>query len=557
MWETLVNMKNSFMKTVSEIKENIVSFPGKIKSAFRDLKEKPLMENIDTYFKLEERKTTILIELRAGTVTFFTMGYILAVNAAILSDSDGTCISGTPEYGQCKEDLKIDLIYATAISAGVSTLLMGLTANLPLALAPGMGLNAYFTYDVVGFGGSGDVSYQTALFATFIEGFIFLGLSVTGIRFKLMNMIPKHIKFAMTAGIGLFLAHLGLQSAEGIGLVTQNGATLVTLGGCGQSNLVCDEFTGLNCYCPEGTSMEGATTWVGIAGFALISILMIYKVRGSIFIGILLITITAWFRNTDITYFPDNPLGDTRFDYFSKVVDVHTMKETAFALFENVDLSGSQVWISLITFLYVDMLDTAGTLFSMAEYQGITDENGNFEGQTAAFCSDAIGTIFGSLLGTSSVTTYIESGAGIEEGGRTGLTAVFISIFFFLSLLFAPIFASIPPWATGPALIIIGALMMKTVLKIDWNDMRIAIPAFVTIIIMPLTYSIAYGIISGLMIATTIKVVDVSVDQTKKLLSICYKQEEQPEINMEEPQLEEPTMEESLSDRVELSIMSD
>mgnify|MGYP006087037783 CR=1 FL=1 len=467
---------------------------------------------VKTFFKIEERNTTILTELRAGTVTFFTMGYILAVNAAILGDSGGTCDGSSADYDSCQQDLKIDLIYATAISAGVSTLLMGLTANLPLALAPGMGLNAYFTYDVVGFRGSGKVSYENALFATFIEGFIFLALSMTGIRFKLMNLIPRHVKYAMTAGIGLFLAHLGMQSAEGIGLITQDGATLVTLGGCGHNNLVCDQYTGLNCFCEAGTYMQGLTTWIGIAGFAVMSLLLVFKVRGSIFITILLITVTSWLRNTDFTYFPETVLGETRYEYFKNIVDFHVMDKTPFVLFNGIDLASNEIWVALVTFLYVDMLDTAGTLFSMAEYAGMTDADGNFEGQTAAFCSDAVGTIVGSLLGTSSVTTYIESAAGIEEGGRTGLTAVFVALFFFLSLIFAPVFASIPPWATGPALIIIGSLMMKSVLKIDWNNTRHAIPAFVTIIVMPLSYSIAYGIIGGLAMALLIFVTDKTVE---------------------------------------------
>jgi AGZA family xanthine/uracil permease-like MFS transporter len=523
-----------------------------------------LKEKVTKYFKLEERNTTILTELRAGSVTFLTMGYILAVNAAILADSGGNCEFDNPFAltdleQKCIDDLKVDLIYATAISGGISTLIMGLTANLPLALAPGMGLNAYFTYDVVGFHGTGSVSYESALLATFIEGFIFLALSVTGVRAKLMNSIPKHIKFAMTAGIGLFLAHLGLQSAEGIGLISAHTATKVTLGGCGHYNEVTSDFIfgfGTVTYCPEGT-MEGATTWLGIIGFFLMSILMIYKVRGSIFIGILLITITAWFRNTNITLFPDTPDGDSRYEYFSQIVDLHSMDKTLFALFENIDLKGSQVWISLITFLYVDMLDTAGTLFSMAEYQGLLKEDGSFEGQTAGFCADAIGTIFGSLLGTSSVTTYIESGAGIEEGGRTGLTAVFISIFFFLSLIFAPLFASIPPWATGPSLIIIGALMMKTVNKIDWSNMRIAIPAFVTIILMPLTYSIAYGIIGGLMVTFVIKGADVSVYLSKKALMLC-KGEQPQEEDIYEPRIEDlVTPELSINDNVELAIIED
>jgi AGZA family xanthine/uracil permease-like MFS transporter len=477
---------------------------------------------VKSYFKIEERGSTILTELRAGTVTFFTMGYILAVNAAILGDSGGTCDGESENYDQCQQDLKIDLIYATAISAGVSTLLMGLTANLPLALAPGMGLNAYFTYDVVGFRGSGKVSYQNALFATFIEGFIFLALSMTGFRFKLMNLIPKHVKYAMTAGIGLFLAHLGMQSAEGIGLVTSHTATKVTLGGCGVYNEVSEFVPGFGSvtWCPVEEKMEGATTWIGIAGFALMSLLLIFKVRGSIFITILLVTLTSWLRNTDFTYFPETFLGEARYEYFKNVVDLHVMDKTPFVLFENINLASNEIWVALVTFLYVDMLDTAGTLFSMAEYAGMTDANGNFEGQTAAFCSDAVGTIFGSLLGTSSVTTYIESAAGIEEGGRTGLTAVVVALFFFLSLVFAPIFASIPPWATGPALIIIGSLMMKSVMKINWNNTRHAIPAFVTIIVMPLTYSIAYGIMGGLMMALLIYLVDKVVDMcpTKKEL---------------------------------------
>lgn len=491
-----------------------------------------------SYFKMEERNTTWTTEIRAGLVTFLTMAYILAVNAAILADSGGTCkfadpFSLTSQELKCKEDLKIDLIYATAISAGVSTLLMGVTANLPLALAPGMGLNAYFTFDVVGYHGTGSISYRNALFATFIEGFIFLALSFTGLRFKMMNMIPKHIKFSMTAGIGLFLAHIGLQSAEGIGIVTSHGATLVTLGGCDLDKQVCsfvDGDYGSVCYCPEGT-MEGPTVWLGIAGFALMTILMIYKVKGAMFFAIMSVTALSWFRNTAVSYFPDNEAGDSRYQYFKDVVDFHSFSKTPGALFENVHLGNWDIWVALITFLYVDMLDTAGTLFSMAEYMKILKPDGNFPGQTAAFSSDAIGTIVGSLLGTSSVTTYIESGAGIEDGGRTGVTAIVVALLFFLSLIFAPILASIPPWATGPALILIGSLMIKTVKKIDWNDMRVAVPSFVTIVIMPLTFSIAYGIIAGLCTNLLIYTVDMMVNMCKKT---CRRDcEEEVEEDME------------------------
>ena len=467
-------------------------------------------DRLDGYFKLSERETSILTECRAGVITFLTMGYILAVNASILSDTGGNC--SDPFDSECKEEIKIDLIYATAISASVSTLLMGLLANLPLALAPGMGLNAYFAYNVVGYGGTGNVSYENALFATFIEGFIFLILSLTGLRFKMFNYIPKHIKLSMTAGIGLFLAHIGLQSAEGIGLIVADGATLVTLGGCDVSDRVCLIDPDLYCTCSDNTSMEGATTWIGIIGFLLLSSLMIYQVKGSIFITIFLVTFISWFRNTSFTYFGDSDDGNERYDYFKQVVNIHSFDKTPFALFNDIDLSNGDIWIALFTFLYVDMLDTAGTLFSMAEYMDILDkETGTFDGQTLAFVSDAIGTIFGALLGTSSVTTYIESASGIKEGGKTGLTSVIVSFLFLLSLIFSPILASIPPWSTGPALIIIGSLMMKTVLKINWNDMRIGIPSFLTIILMPLTYSIAYGVIAGIMTHLFLTIVDICV----------------------------------------------
>ena len=498
---------------------------------------------VKNFFQIEERKSTIVTELRAGVVTFLTMAYILAVNAAILTDSGGTCKDPFNDT-KCMEDLRIDLIYATAISAGVSTLLMGLTANLPLALAPGMGLNAYFTYDVVGFYGTGKVSYRNALFATFIEGLIFLAMSVTGFRFKLMNLIPQHIKYAMSVGIGLFLAHIGLQSAEGIGLVTADLATGITLGGCDLDKQVCFDFsegdwttsgTGGFCQCLEGT-MEGPTTWLGIAGFVLMSVLIVYKVKGAMFLSIMAVTILSWFRNTAVTYFPDNDTGDSRYQYFKDIVDFHSFDKTPGAAFESISLKSADIWVALVTFLYVDILDTAGTLFSMAEFAGLMNEDGTFPGQTMAFTSDAVGTIVGACLGTSSVTTYIESGAGIEEGGRTGLTAVVVALLFFLSLIFAPILASIPPWATGPALILIGSLMVKTVKKINWDDMKIAIPSFITIILMPLTYSIAYGVIGGLGTHLCISFVDTLVTTMKQR---CCSSMETGETEEEEEEKED------------------
>ena len=479
-----------------------------------------IVSKIRKYFKVEERKTTIMTEVRSGVITFLTMAYILSVNAAILSNTGGTCpapidpFNLTIEEINCRNDFKFDIVYATAISAGTSSLAMGLFANLPFGLAPGMGLNAFFAFDIVL--GKG-ISYQNALFATFIEGAIFLVISATGIRTTIMKYIPSYIKLSMGAGIGLFLAHIGLQSAEGIGLVTGNGATLVTLGGCDLDKQVCNAFGGY-CECPSETSMEGATTWLGIAGFGLLSILIAYRIKGAIFITIMLVSFLSWFRNTSFTYFPDTIQGNLRYDNFKDIVDVHSFKDTPGALFDDIKLNSWDIWYALITFLYVDFLDTSGSLFAMAELAGLLDEEGSFPGQNTAFCIDAIGTMLGSLLGTSTVTTYIESGSGIKEGGRTGITAIIIAILFFLGLLFAPIFTSIPPWAIGPALIIIGSFMVKSIEKINWDDPRVAIPSFITIIIMPLTYSIAYGVIGGIGSHIILKGSDYIITFTKNKL---------------------------------------
>lgn len=504
-------------------------------------KIKDLGQKAKSYFKLEERKTTVFTEIRAGTVTFLTMAYILAVNAAILSNTGGTCPQPvdpnnlTPTELECRRDFKFDIIYATAISAGVSSLIMGVFANLPFGLAPGMGLNAFFTFDVVL--GRG-VSYRNALFATFIEGIIFFLISITGVRSVIVKYIPNHIKLAMGVGIGLFLAHIGLQSAEGIGLVTGSGATLVTLGGCDLDKQVCDAFGGF-CQCPENTSMEGATTWLGIGGFILLSLLISYRVKGAIFITILLISFISWFRDTSVTYFPDTIAGNTRYEDFKNIIDTHKFADTPGALFENVKLNTWDIWYALITFLYVDFFDTSGSLFAMADLAGLLDEAGQFPGQTIAFCTDAIGTMLGAVLGTSTVTTYIESGAGIEEGGRTGITAIVIAIFFFFGLLFAPIFAAIPPWAIGPALIIIGSFMVKSITKINWEDPKIAIPSFVTLMLMPLTYSIAYGVIGGLMVHSVIAGTDFIIVKLKDRFGgeAEVEIEEHHEVVIEEPQV--------------------
>ena len=256
----------------------------------------------------------------------------------------------------------------------------------------------------------------------------------------------------------------------------------------------------------------GATFWMGIIGFFIISILAIRKVKGGVMIGILVIAFLSWFRGTPWTYFPDTPAGDTAHDFFKKVATAPKIRNTGGILFKDLNLKDADVWLALFTFLYVDLLDTTGTLYSMASFAGMVDDNGDFEGQTVSFSTDAIGTIIGATMGTSPVTTFVESGAGINEGGKTGITALVTSFLFFLSLFFAPIFASIPPWATGPALIVLGVLMTQNVTKIDWNDLRQAIPSFMTLILMVLTYSIAMGIIGGLVCYLVIYVSDLIID---------------------------------------------
>ncbi|KAI1317249.1 hypothetical protein EDD11_008735, partial [Mortierella claussenii] len=424
--------------------------------------------------------------------------YIISVNALIVTDSGGPCIcsnrgnttdvgcSTDPNYVNCLSTLKLDLVTATAAIACFSTLLMGLFANLPIGLAPGMGLNAYFTYTVVGFHGSKRISYETALAAVFIEGILFILLSLFGIRQWLARLIPQSIKIATGAGIGLYLMFIGVQSSAGIGLIGGDKATLVTLTGC-----VRDTAGG----CVDGTHMRGPTTWMGIFGFIIISICLLYRVKGAVLVGILFISILSWFRGTTFTYFPYTEAGDAMFNYFKKVVTFHPIQSIMGKM--NFQLNSSEIWIALVTFLYVDIMDTTGTLYSMAKFGGYMHKNGDFDGSSAAFLCDATSISVGACFGVPPVTAFIESGAGITEGGKTGLTSIFTAILFFISLFFSPIFASFPPWATGPALIVVGSMMVKSVRSINWDYVGDAIPAFLTIALMPLSYSIAYGLIAG------------------------------------------------------------
>ena len=358
-----------------------------------------------------------------------------------------------------------------------------------------MGLNAYFTFTVVGYHGTGPVPYRLALTAVFVEGFVFVGLSLLGLRQWLARAIPASIKLATGVGIGLFLALIGMTYSEGLGVTTGALSTPLELAGCHPS--LRDPDTGA---CPNSDKMRNPTTWLGIfLGGILIAILSMYRVKGAIIYGIALTSIVSWPRSTPVTTFPHTPTGDSAFDFFKQVVAFHPIQNTLNVLQYDLGSAPGAFGLALVTFLYVDILDCTGTLYSMARFAGAIDpRTQDFEGSAVAYLVDAFGISIGSLFGSPPVTAYIESGAGIGEGGKTGLTAMTTGICFFIAIFFAPIFASIPPWATGGTLILIGAMMMKAVTEINWSYPGDAIPAFICIITMPFTYSIAYGLIAGI-----------------------------------------------------------
>lgn len=474
---------------------------------------------IGKFFKLEERGSNFTTEFRGACATFLTMAYILAVNPRLLADSGGSCDAGalggpfSTAYAACKEEVKRQMILSTALTSMVACFLMGGLANLPIALSCGMGMNAYFTFDVVGYHGTdGRLTYGAALSAVLIEGIIFTVLAVTGVRYYIIKFIPEPVRLATPAAIGAFLAHLGLQTAEGIGVVVGDVATAVTLGGCApeyRTSMV--QFTAACSANPDacipsdnytcdikGGKMQSPTTWIGILGTVIMAIGLAYKVKSAFIISIGFVTFISWFRFTEITYFPDNEAGDKRFEYFQKVVAVESLDKVV-NQFNFSELQGSAAALAVITMLYVDFLDTSGTLLGLVSSMDFLKEGEeDFPGSREAFTVDAVSTVFGSIFGLSPITSYIESAAGIEVGSRTGLTSIFVGFFFFLSIFFSPIIASIPPWATGGALIIVGGLMARSLSKVHWDNPIHACVAFITVMMMPLTYSIAYGLIAGI-----------------------------------------------------------
>ncbi len=419
---------------------------------------------LEKMFSLKERGTTVRTEIIAGITTFMTMAYILAVNPSILSQAgmDGPAV-----------------FVATALSAAIASLIMGIAANLPVALAPGMGLNAFFAFSVVlGMG----YSWQFALTAVFLEGIIFIFLTITNLREAIITCIPEAMKKAISGGIGLFIAFIGLKSA---GIVVNNEATLVTLGSLSQPGVI-----------------------VGVASIIITGILLCYKVRGALLIGILTGTILGI------------PLGVTNINAFdtSLLFSVPSIEPT-FMKFQWEHIFTLDMALVLFTFLFVDLFDTLGTLVGLATKADILDANGNIPRAKSALMADAIGTTLGAVLGTSTVTSYVESASGVAEGGTTGLTAVTTAVLFLMALLIAPIFLLIPPQATAAALVLVGLFMLSPVTGIDFNDYQKAIPAFLTFIMMPLTYSIATGIMWGVIAHV---IISLCLGKTKELTVLSY-----------------------------------
>ena len=396
-------------------------------------------------FGFDREKHTVRTEIVAGITTFLTMAYILAVNPGIFSALD---MPGGAVFT------------ATALAAIVGTLVMALFAKKPFALAPGMGLNAFFVFTVcLGYGHS----WQFALTAVFLEGILFIILTLTKVRSWILNAIPLSLKHAIGAGIGLFIAFIGLQNA---GIIVNNDATLVGLG----------KIT-------QGTAL------LAVIGLVITGALVILKVKGSILIGILATAV--------IGLFIKDPATGAAITKFSGVVSAPDSLSPIFCKFEWGSILSWDMLAIVFTFLFIDMFDTMGTIIGVSQKAGMVDEKGNVDGIDKMFMADSIATVCGACFGTSTTTTYVESASGVGAGGRTGLTAFTTACCFALALLFSPIFLAIPSAATAPALVIVGVMMMTPVVKIDWEDYCESIPAFITILLMPVAYSISDGILIG------------------------------------------------------------
>ncbi|MCI5751621.1 MAG: NCS2 family permease [Oscillospiraceae bacterium] len=436
-------------------------------------------------FRLKENNTDMKTEITAGITTFMTMAYILAVNPSILGDAgmDPTAV-----------------LLATCLASFIGTACMAFMANLPFALSAGMGLNAFFAYTVVlGFG----YSWQTALLAVFIEGIIFIILSLTNVREAIFNAIPLSLKTAVSVGIGLFIAFIGLQNA---GLTVDNSATLVSI----------VSFT-------DNFSTSGICALLAIIGTLATAILYIKNVKGSILIGIIGTWILGMICQLTGFYAPDPANGYYSLFPSFAMTDFSKLGETFGQCF-NADLSGVGIFnfiVIVFSFLFVDLFDTLGTLIGVSAKADMLDKDGRLPKIKPALLADAVATTSGAVLGTSTTTTFVESSAGVAAGGRTGLTALTTAVLFLVSMLFAPVFTAIPSFATAPALIIVGFLMFGSItrIKLTSDNYTQAIPAYLCIIAMPLFYSISEGISIGVI---SYVVINMICGNAKKINPIMY-----------------------------------
>lgn len=438
---------------------------------------------LEKLFHLKENNTTVRTEVIAGITTFMTMAYILAVNPNLLSASgmDATAV-----------------LIATCLASFIGTLAMALLANYPFALAPGMGLNAYFAFTVCGTMG---YSWKVALVAVFIEGIIFIVLSLTNVREAVFNAIPMSLKKGVGAGIGLFIAFIGLQGAH---IVVDNSSTLLSY----------VDFR-------ENWHTEGICALLALIGLLLTAVLYIKKIKGSILIGILATWILGMLCQAAGIYQVDVETGFYSLYPSLALTDFSKIGETFGQCF-TADFSGVGVLnfiVVLLSFLFVDMFDTIGTLIGVSDKAGMLDKDGKLPRVKQALLADAIATSAGAVLGTSTTTTFVESSAGVGAGARTGLASVTTGFMFLLAIFFAPVFTAIPGFATAPALIFVGFLMVSAIVKIDFEDMSEAVPAYLCLIAMPLMYSIAEGIAIGVI---SYVIINLVCKKAKKITPLMY-----------------------------------
>ena len=446
---------------------------------------------LEKFFKLSENGTDVRTEIVAGITTFMTMAYILAVNPNVLSATG-------MDHGA--------VFTATALASLIGTLLMALLANYPFALAPGMGLNAYFAYTVVlGMG----YTWQVALTAVFVEGIVFIVLSLTNVREQIFNAIPMNLKSAVSVGIGLFIAFIGLQNAH----IVIGGATLVELFSLDGYN----SSTGLEAT----TSDVGITVLLAIIGVVITGVLVIKNVKGNILWGILITWLLGIICQFTGLYVPNPDVSCySLLPDFSNGLSIPSLAP----IFGKLQFDGIftlDFAVVVFAFLFVDMFDTIGTLIGVSSKANMLDEEGKLPQIKGALLADAIATTAGAVLGTSTTTTFVESASGVTEGGRTGLTAVTTAILFGLSLFLSPIFLAIPSFATAPALIIVGFYMLTNVVNIDFNDIAEAIPCYICILAMPFFYSISEGISMGVISYVALNLITGKV-KDKKISGLMY-----------------------------------